>query len=442
MKYFRLECYQRLDTELCIYLPNYLSDIFIGTLVDDFLQEKTVIDYFPQGAMTQSINTNEAHRNKEMEISKKRVRDIEEPFHQPGSTVFDTVLYYCFIKNAASKMFLQRVFRTFGYIREEYEECICLSPDFTTKLIERLDIDILLNRTISDTGIHPLVSEQLRVPEEVLKWVFAARERFVRKIGKDAVKIYRSRLMIVGCAGAGKTTLLKRLLNRDAVEFPKTESTIGLDIHESIFKISDETNTMIALTGVNSPKKEKTLSITDFAGQSAYYACHQVYLSRRALYILVIDLSKEPNELVSSGNNFSREALFNNWTYRDYNKFWMESISTYCDTTSPVILVGTHKDVVNEHTEKNEDHFGSFLSQLPDVSQLQHHLHRKNYFELGKPEESRDEIDRLEKCIVDMIHKQSTWGEIVPKIWEEFDQELYSLKSKRLINFSDLIKSS
>ncbi|XP_062611095.1 cyclic GMP-binding protein C-like, partial [Saccostrea cucullata] len=119
----------------------------------------------------------------------------------------------------------------------------------------------------------------------------------------------------------------------------------------------------------------------------------------------------------------------------------MESISTYCDTTSPVILVGTHKDVINEQTEKDKDHFSSFLSQLPDVSQLQQHLHRKNYFELGKPEESRDEIARLEKCIVEMVKKQSTWGEIVPKLWKEFDQKLHRLKSKRLITYSDLIKS-
>ncbi|XP_062582992.1 cyclic GMP-binding protein C-like [Saccostrea cucullata] len=120
----------------------------------------------------------------------------------------------------------------------------------------------------------------------------------------------------------------------------------------------------------------------------------------------------------------------------------MESISTYCDTSSPVILVGTHKDVVNDQIQKNKDQFGSFLSQLPDVSQLQQHLHRKQYFEVGKPGESRDEIDRLEKCIVGLIQKQSTWGEIVPKLWDEFDQELHSLKIKRLINFSDLIKSS
>ncbi|XP_062571009.1 probable serine/threonine-protein kinase pats1 [Saccostrea cucullata] len=264
-------------------------------------------------------------------------------------------------------------------------------------------------------------------------------------IGKDAVKIYRSRLMIVGCAGAGKTTLLERLLNRDLVEFPETKSTVALDTHESIFKISEETNKMIAISGNYPDKNEKTLSVTDFAGQSAYYACHQVYLSRRALYILVIDLSKEPTELVSPEKTFSREALFDNWTYRDYYKFWMESISTYCDKTSPVILVGTHKDLVSEQTEKCKtkfERFDNFLSQLPDVNQLQKHLHRKNYFELGKPGESRDEMERLEKCIVEMIQKQSTWGEILPKQWDDFDRKLGSFKTERLITYLKLIHSN
>ncbi|XP_062571026.1 uncharacterized protein LOC134233046 [Saccostrea cucullata] len=180
-----------------------------------------------------------------MEFSKKKVREIEDSFHQPTATVVDTVLFYCFIKNAVTKSYIEKVFRSSGYVRKEKGKYICLSPDFTKKLIERMDTDILIHKTISDSSIHSIVSEQLRIPEEVLKWDYDARKRFVEKIGKDAEKIYRSRGMIVGCAGAGKTTLLERLLNRDLVELPKTESTVGLDIHDSLFKISEETNKMI-----------------------------------------------------------------------------------------------------------------------------------------------------------------------------------------------------
>lgn len=39
-----------------------------------------------------------------------------------------------------------------------------------------------------------------------------------------------------------------------------------------------------------------TLDLWDFAGQHVYYASYPVFLSTRAVYILVYDLSKELND--------------------------------------------------------------------------------------------------------------------------------------------------
>ena len=40
------------------------------------------------------------------------------------------------------------------------------------------------------------------------------------------------------------------------------------------------------------------LSIWDFAGQYAFYGTHQIFLSPRSVYLLVIDLSKTIDSLV------------------------------------------------------------------------------------------------------------------------------------------------
>jgi hypothetical protein len=59
----------------------------------------------------------------------------------------------------------------------------------------------------------------------------------------------------------------------------------------------------------------KTLSMTDFAGQCAYYACHQVYLSNRAFYILVVDMSKNFKKKVSPEEIDQKGTHFQDWTY-------------------------------------------------------------------------------------------------------------------------------
>ncbi|XP_062603570.1 leucine-rich repeat serine/threonine-protein kinase 2-like, partial [Saccostrea cucullata] len=168
----------------------------------------------------------------------------------------------------------------------------------------------------------------------------------------------RARGLIVGCAGAGKTTLLRQLQRTQTSHCPcSTETTIGLEIHEDLFEVKDDT-----LVDFNS-KNENTedgsqdkqiISMTDFAGQVAYYACHQIYLSRRAFYLVVMDLSKGLNEVVhtqDTDRHNPKGSLFHGWAYKDYFLFWLRSIKTYCDdgnkqetTNSPVILIASHHD--------------------------------------------------------------------------------------------------
>lgn len=58
----------------------------------------------------------------------------------------------------------------------------------------------------------------------------------------------------------------------------------------------------------------KVLSLLDFAGQSAYYACHHIFFSPRAFYILVVDMSKDLNSQADKACD--KEGLFySNWTY-------------------------------------------------------------------------------------------------------------------------------
>lgn len=58
----------------------------------------------------------------------------------------------------------------------------------------------------------------------------------------------------------------------------------------------------------------KMLSLLDFAGHSAYYACHHLFFSPRAFFILVIDMTK-PLENNAIDSCIKEDLIYSNWTY-------------------------------------------------------------------------------------------------------------------------------
>lgn len=58
----------------------------------------------------------------------------------------------------------------------------------------------------------------------------------------------------------------------------------------------------------------KLLSLLDFAGQSAYYACHHIFFSPRAFYILVVDMSKGLDDVAEKACE-RQDLIYSHWTY-------------------------------------------------------------------------------------------------------------------------------
>ena len=58
----------------------------------------------------------------------------------------------------------------------------------------------------------------------------------------------------------------------------------------------------------------KMLGLLDFAGHSAYYACHHIFFSPRAFFILVVDMTKDLSSVATEA--CTKEGLiYSNWTY-------------------------------------------------------------------------------------------------------------------------------
>ncbi|XP_078322847.1 uncharacterized protein LOC144622146 [Crassostrea virginica] len=89
----------------------------------------------------------------------------------------------------------------------------------------------------------------------------------------------------------------------------------------------------------------KMLSVLDFAGQSAYYACHHIFYSPRAFFVLVVDMTKKlDSRAIDACKTDDQDLIYGNWTYADYVRYWIGSIHTFGSKTAPVILVFSHAE--------------------------------------------------------------------------------------------------
>ena len=136
------------------------------------------------------------------------------------------------------------------------------------------------------------------------------------------------------------------------------------ELPEELTKLLEE----MLQKGENAKDDDDIYSILwDFGGQSVYYDTHPIFLTEKAIYILVSDLSRNPNEkailLVRKGLYRNKVDIYCNKTNLDYLDVWMSSIyslvssDVICskDTAThvhetlprrlpPVFLVCTHAD--------------------------------------------------------------------------------------------------
>ena len=173
------------------------------------------------------------------------------------------------------------------------------------------------------------------------------------------------------------------------------------------------------------------LDLWDFAGQHLYYTCYPVFLSSRAVYLLVYNLNKGLNEKALPCfrrglfdihlNNASDETNLENLLS------WLVTVSSICSSPSetaerekkeadlpysrpPVFIVGTHADK-KQHKEIME-----MESQImKEISSKDYESHVISYFSVDNTQGSSDEgVAALQKEIIELLKKEPYMGEEIP----------------------------
>jgi len=155
--------------------------------------------------------------------------------------------------------------------------------------------------------------QSLRAPFEV----FAKSEEALDKYQEDLSKgkhfpINETKLNVVGQGSVGKTSILSRILNNTFND--KEVKTDGISVSQwSVHYPKSQ----------NGDAENVRINVWDFGGQEIMHATHQFFLTKRSLYLLVLDsrLTQEENRV----------------------EYWLKIIQSF-GGESPVLIVGNKID--------------------------------------------------------------------------------------------------
>ena len=238
--------------------------------------------------------------------------------------------------------------------------------------------------------------------------------------------------------------------NISHVSHPTEKKNEDLNVPSSVVPEEVATVAESFLRGdLNDGREDIYSTFWDFAGQSVYYVTHPLFLTRRAIYCLVYDLSLNPEGIAKPvvKQGVYKEVLENCGlqTNLDYLDLWMMSVAslTSCqsdaspqtdhlpETLPPVFLVCTHADTPYDgrNPKKVAHEIFGFLKNKPYGGQL-HDVFVVDNTSLKVNNSECPEIVRLRQKVLAVAKILPHIDEVIPVKWLKFEKVLKVAKEK------------
>ncbi|MBD2141376.1 leucine-rich repeat domain-containing protein [Anabaena sp. FACHB-1250] len=172
-------------------------------------------------------------------------------------------------------------------------------PEAIKQLSQLEKLDLRGNQLNIPAEILGSSWDSLGKPSEILTYYFSLQT-------EEQQPLNEAKVLLVGQGTVGKTSLVKRLINNT---FDANESkTNGINIENWRLEVNQQTI---------------RLNIWDFGGQEIMHATHQFFLTKRSLYLLVINAREDEQQ--------------------NRLEYWLKIIQSF-GGDSPIILVGNKID--------------------------------------------------------------------------------------------------
>ena len=186
--------------------------------------------------------------------------------------------------------------------------------------------------------------------------------------------------------------------------------------------------------------------IWDFGGQSVYYDIHPIFLTEKAIYILVCDLSRDPYQ---KGNPPIKTGMFkkkmDTWcskTNFDYLDFWMSSVYSLINpdiddqetllskVSPPVFLVCTHADMPYCSASPKDLAREIFVSLKGKV----YGKLLKDFFVVDNTKSGSDheceEVKNLREAVLSVAKELPQMKKTIPLKWLKYEKVLHFLNKE------------
>ncbi|XP_062595095.1 uncharacterized protein LOC134256468 [Saccostrea cucullata] len=195
----------------------------------------------------------------------------------------------------------------------------------------------------------------------------------------------------------------------------------------------------ILLKIMDDKEKIPTISMLDLAGQFAYYACHQIYITKGVFFILVLNVNQKFEDKVSTEENNQEGSVFSTWTYKEYVKFWINSIKTFGRTKAPVLIVATHTEEKSEG--EIDEFFAKFWEAVPEedrdwliesVVDSEYDIGLLNLDEIGK-----ETLESIKSSIIKAATEKINNKIDVPSTWALLEQVVRE-KRRKVMSYEEI----